>query len=369
MMARVVILVQQETMKERPRIHKLAKVLLGMGVPFEIWKYGDPEREEFDGIIIRNLMSARWLNAHPALRYLSWMMHAYLAAFVSRHTTHFFAVGFDSAFPVACLPRLHPALVFDNIDNVSMSYRWPGPIRSLFVWLERWVAHRAQLHVNPSRLRWDLTDQNLRVVTNTPSAETLEESKGIARQHGYSREDILTIYLNGWLSATRGIGTLVAALNLLAERGRAIKVLVAGRPACSDANVLLALPNVENLGMLTNADALATYYRADLAVIYYDTSLDINRLAESQKWTDCWATETPFVSNVGIQTLQPYVDSGACFALPYGDAAALAMLLEGIIDDRSKLQTVRRGLASMKFRYWDDEMKIVMREWLQIGSH
>ena len=57
MLRKVVIVVQQETLRERPRIHKLSKVLSGAGVPFEVWKFGEPRNETFDGIAIRNLIS------------------------------------------------------------------------------------------------------------------------------------------------------------------------------------------------------------------------------------------------------------------------------------------------------------------------
>lgn len=364
----VVIVVQQLSLKERPRIHKLAKVLAAMSVPFEIWKYGDGARESFDNIEIRNLMSASWFGRRPVLRYLMWMIVVYLAVLPKRRSHRFFAVGFDSALPIALQPVRSPRLTFDNIDNVSMSYRWPGPLLNVFQGLERWVARRAQIHVNPSRVRWKTKDRNLRVVTNTPSAEMLEEAKALAAQRRYTRSDTLTIYLNGWLSPTRGIGTLVRALNELSKCSVPVKVLVAGRPACPEAETLLAMPNVENLGMVTNAEALASYYRSDLAFIYYDPALEINRLAESQKWTDCWATETAFVSNEEIFTLKPYVECGACFTTAYHDVDRLVELLKLLINERRRIQTIRDNLAQMQFRYWDEEMAAVMHEWFKLDD-
>lgn len=364
MVKRIVIVVQQESLRERPRIHKLARVLAGMEASFEIWKFGDSDGDSCDGIAFRNLLSSKWLKRPAPVRYLAWMIQVYIAAWHCRREARFFAVGFDSAAPIACLPLLRPAFIFDNIDNVSMSYRWPTAIRAIFRFLEGWVARRAQIHVNPSRGRWSAEDDNLRIVANTPSREMLTEAATLARARDYGRGHELTLYLNGWLSSTRGIRTLVRALAAVRHRGRIVRVLVAGRASCEDARDLLAMEGVEHLGMLTNAEALATYYRSDLAFIYYDPEIEINRLAESQKWTDCWATGTPFVSNLEVQTLAPYLERSACFALAYDDVDGLAGLLESLADDPTLLKRVRDELARMDFKFWDDEMRLVMRDWL-----
>jgi glycosyltransferase involved in cell wall biosynthesis len=174
----------------------------------------------------------------------------------------------------------------------------------------------------------------------------------------------MSIYINGWLSATRGIRTLLEAVSLIKQAGLPIKVIVAGRVACDDAERLVRLKCVENLGMLTNEEALAIYYRSHVAYTYYDPSVSINRLAESQKWTDCWATGTPFICNAEVETVSPYVRASACFTAPYLDSLALAKLVQELIREPVRLETARVGLSSMAFKYWDDEMRKVIADWL-----
>jgi hypothetical protein len=113
---------------------------------------------------------------------------------------------------------------------------------------------------------------------------------------------------------------------------------------------------------------LANYYRSDLAFIYYDPAIEINRLAESQKWTDCWATGTAFVSNSEVVTLKPYIVRGACFHLRYDDDEGLAGLITSLILSRAEVQRNRAALARMDFRYWDEEMQSVIREWIDISD-
>ncbi|MGD9597532.1 MAG: hypothetical protein AB7G76_04070 [Steroidobacteraceae bacterium] len=365
---RVVIVVQQESLRERPRIHKLGQILSDMGVDFEIWKFGLLEEKRAEGMVVRNVMDSGWRSRSAALRYVAWMWTVFRCARKQPRGTHFFAVGFDSGLPIALLANRSRSFVFDNIDNVSMSYRWPLGIKNVFQFFEEWVARRATIHVIPSANRWSGADANMEVVTNTPSLAAIREARSLAEARGYVRGREFTIYLNGWLSATRGVATLIGALKLLRERQLPVKVLVAGRPASSDAEELLALDNVENLGMLSNAEALATYFRTTVAFIYYDPALEINRLAESQKWTDCWATGTAFVSNGEVETLRRFKEVDACFTLPYHDHEGLANLIGELSADAGRIRVSQENLARMNFRYWDEHMRLVLARWFAQGS-
>jgi glycosyltransferase involved in cell wall biosynthesis len=361
---KVVVVVQQESLRERPRVHKICKVLRSLGVPFQVWKFGATRTETFDAIEIRNLMHSSWRCRPAVLRYLFWMFRVLTNGWLERRDTRFFAIGFDSAFPIALLPFRKGCLIFDNLDNVSLNYRWPNMLRHLVKRVERWLARRSTLHVVPSRARWADLDSNLRIVTNTPSREALDEARRIARDRNYSPSSQLTIYVNGWLSATRGIRQLLEALRLLESWGRTVTILVAGRPASADAERLLAWPHTENLGMLTNAEALAVYYRSHVAFTFYDPRIDINRVAESQKWTDCWATDTPFICNSEIETVSPYVAADACFAVPYDDSRALAELIHDLSYDNARLDACRRNLSAMDFAFWDEAMRILVADWI-----
>lgn len=364
----VIIVVQQESLRERPRIHKLGQILGEMGVDFEIWKFGPPEEKRAEGMSVRNVMHSGWRSRSAALRYVAWMWAVFKCARRQPRGAHFFAVGFDSGLPIALLGSRSRSFAFDNIDNVSMSYRWPWGVKHVFRFLEGWVARRATVHVIPSANRWVGVDANMEVVTNTPSLAATKEARSLAEARGYVRDREFTIYLNGWLSATRGIVTLIGALKLLKERQLPVKVLVAGRPASADAEELLALANVEHLGMLSNVEALAMYFRTTVAFVYYDPALEINRLAESQKWTDCWATGTAFVSNTEVETLRKFKEADACFALSYHDQEGLANLIGELIADSGRICASRENLSRMSFRYWDEHMRLVLTRWFAHGS-
>jgi glycosyltransferase involved in cell wall biosynthesis len=363
-----IIVVQQESLRERPRVHKLATVLSKLGIGVEIWKFGAAGESSELEFPVRNLIGPGWRHRPPLLRYIAWMSGVLWRALWRRRGASIFAIGFDSAFPLSALPHARRWLVFDNLDNVSLNYRAPRLVASILLRLERWTASRSKLHVVPSKARWTGQESNLRIVANTPSRDAIGAASAIAQQRKYARSLPLTVYVNGWLSPTRGIRTLLSAVHVLRSKPAAIRILVAGRPASPESQELISLDCTEYLGLLTNAEALAVYYRSHLAFTYYDPSIAINRVAESQKWTDCWATGTPFIGNSEIRTLQPFIERGACFSLPYSDVDALARLLADIASNPSRLVEPLRRLQAMHFRFWDDEMEVVARDWLSLSA-
>ena len=172
----------------------------------------------------------------------------------------------------------------------------------------------------------------------------------------------LELYVNGLLTETRGIRTLLNALGLC--RAGLLRVLVAGMLACAEAEELVTLPCVEYLGLLSGEESLATYYRAHLAFTFYDPKIAINRVAEPNKWGDCVATGTPFVTNAEVQTARPFLLRKQCVAVPYADDTGLCELLTDLSRNSKKLSTLRQsiGRASVQpsDRAWDSVLMTVL---------
>src|SRR5262247_1232540 len=120
MSAPAVIVVQQESLHERPRVHKLAIVLSKLGKPVEIWKFGDKSQRSELNFPVRNLISAKWRAGSPIARYLLWMLAVFYNRWRHGRKAPFFAIGFDSAVPLSFLPGTRRWLVFDNLDNISL---------------------------------------------------------------------------------------------------------------------------------------------------------------------------------------------------------------------------------------------------------
>lgn len=362
---RLIVVASVPYPEARTRLSKLAGIIDGNSWAAEWWCWSrhraeDPNHREDVRTLLRGGGRAnRWL----ALWYPVWMIRVFFAAIFAHRRAVFYCVSFDTAFPVALASSIKGTrYLFDNADNISISYRWPASLQRGFSRLEQWIASGAEIHVVPNASRWKREDRNLRVLPNFPSRSAVEAASLIARDKGHRHSRRVTLYVNGLLASGRGIPVLVRAMKLVNEEN--IELLVAGRPACPEARELIDMPNVQYLGVLANVEALAVYFRADVVLACYDPSLEINRLAEPNKWWDCVATGTPFITNEEVITAAPFVDAGACLTFPYFDHVQLADLLNSLSEKPDLLEGCRRGLASIPIADWGDEMSSILRELL-----
>lgn len=343
---------------------KFDRVARSAGVPYEYWGWhrgGGAPSGPMPGHHRYLMRGGGRGSIHGRLRYTVWVARVAWSVLRERRDVAYVTPTFDAALGVAVagLLRKRP-LVFANLDNVSLSYVWPLPVRWGLGVLERWVARRAAVHILPSRSRWSEIGRKERIVPNSPTEEQIAAARSIASARGYRRGEVLTVYINGTLTERRGAGTFLRALKRCPPG--CLEVLVAGKAKCAEAVELCGLPGVTDLGELSLEESLAEYYRAHLALTYYDPILAINRLAEPNKWEDCIVTGTPFVANAEIETLRRFADRGACFRSVYGDDRGLANLLMEISRDRSRWTEVQARLLEFSTPPWDRTVMEILRE-------
>lgn len=358
----MVIVCRIESVDHRARVSKLLKVLLSQGAEVVLWKLRSSSTE-LPPVPEIPITHARRGALGKVVEYLIWMVNLYLYARQAPSADCYWCVGLDSAIPIAVARVAHrQRMVFDHADNLSKSYFLPPVAKRLIEQLERWVAREAQIHLVPSEVRWPAPDRNRRVVPNLPSRLTVQEAVRIAEERGYQRPRLLTVYVNGWLTATRGLAVLSDAMVILQRRGTPLRVLVAGGIGGPEANGLIEDVRTEYFGTVSNAEALALYFRASIVFTYYDPRIEINRLAEPNKWGDCIATHTPFICNEEIATARNYTIQGCCVSLPYNDSAGLARVLEELAVSPSSLDKLNRAVASVPVQLWDDHIVAVAAE-------
>jgi glycosyltransferase involved in cell wall biosynthesis len=279
--------------------------------------------------------------------------------------TGVYALGLFGALAVLLAPRSRRLnLLFDHNDNISLSMPLPAPVKRVVEWVEARAIRRANIHLIPGEFRWPRADANRRIVPNVPSRAVLDSALNLAKERGYARPEKFTLYANGWLAPTRGMASLAAAMKLL-EPGL-IHVLLAGRIEAEDAGLqeLMSRPDVEFIGSVGNDEALALYLRSHAALTFYDPALEINRLAEPNKWGDCIATATPFIVNSEVRTAEPFLDQQASFAVPYADAEAFAALLRELAAHPNRAIQAGERLAANAALPWDEQMSATITHWL-----
>lgn len=362
---RIVLVVPLFKERGYPRLHKLLGLFAAREVQCEVWAMAPWRgmRIQEQGFCVRSLVRFADSRSRRAPGdYLRWTAAVALQAVRAPSGGLYYALGLDCALPLALTSVMKQSrVIYDNNDNFALRYRMPRLLAGAVSVIEAWVARRSLLHIVPAPSRWLRGGPNLRIVRNVPSRSLVDQALELARTRGYQRPSRFTLYVNGWLTEGRGMGTLMAALQMVDVRE--LKVVIAGRIGCEAASELAGWPCVEYVGELGVVEALATYFRTHAAFTYYDPSVPINVLAEPTKWGDCVVTGTAFIANQEILGVADYLRIQGCFCTPYRDAGGLASLFRRLVEQPGLALAAGARLTEMATtKDWDTQMAAVLDE-------
>lgn len=371
MSKKLVIIAPVSNLSENVFLAKLEKVVNNLNLTTEFWGWNrNALQNQFNSkqtpskIDIKILISGGG-NTNKMLMawYPLWMIKVFFNAWTESKDTLYFCASFDTALPLGlCSLFRKRSFVFANRDNISKIYSWNRLIKNILEKLEIFSASQADIHLIPGNSRWCFNSNNIYVLPNTPSCDVLNEAIKIAKQGNYKRGEVFTLYINGWLTSTRGMGTLLKAAK--ADGMESVKIIVAGAIHCQEARQLVELSNVDYLGFLSNEEALAIYYKSHLVFTFYDPRLEINRLAEPNKWWDCVVTQTPFITNSEVINASLFFKRKACFCVNYDDWSGLAKIITDLNKNQKKWREVQKNLGEFDVKLWDNSMQKLLEGWL-----
>ncbi len=359
----VIVVAPAKGPEERVRLRKLVQLLQEMGHPVEFWGWerGGEQTEPHPNLTLKILHRGGGYGGKAMLlHYPRWMAKLWWNFLFNTKGRPLYCLSFDTAVSAAFAFRKR--FIFDEADNFSMLSNWPGWMRKTFEICENIAAKKSKIHLLPSKFRTKKVRSNDRFLPNMPTRSAVDQAKAMASERGYAPGPVLTVLVTGRLVADRGIAPILEAYRRLGPEK--LHLLVAGRTFAAESEDLIKEPGVEYLGVVTNEEALALNYRAHLTLTYYDPALEINRVAEPNKWGDCLATNTPFLVNSEVVTAKEYIDAGACVHVPYNDVDALVALLTRLSENPAELQEVKNQLANFSASAWDDGMRKIIAEWL-----
>lgn len=272
--------------------------------------------------------------------------------------TIYFCSRLDAAFPAYFVGFFGVKIKYIYLDRDAyhMAYKL-GVFRPLIKFIETSVASKALRHFIPGESRNFTKLSNVCVIHNTPSFDFLEKAKVLSEEK--KRSIKFTVYINGWLTDTRGSGFILKAVKKLDPE--VYNVYVAGPSECEAIDELKELPVVEYLGQISNIEALSYYYLSDVVFSFYDPSIEVNRNAEPNKWYDCAFTGTAFITNNGIATYNLFKKDGYSFLVDYGDAQGLLSLVEVLNLKKTKeLLNVNPYYKDLDMDFWDYRVKHIV---------
>lgn len=355
-------------LRKRTRLAKMVSVLCAEGyrVRFCGWERVPGEAEEFawnaDGVQETTLMrGGGYASGKARALYPLWMAKVFGKALRLGRGKLLFCLGWETAFPALLATRLTGSrVVFDDADRFSMIVRLPGLAGRALRRLEHWASRRADLHVIPGFSRYEWRHDKMVVLRNSP----LEEDFLAAKKATPPRPDAeIVLYANGWIGETRGAPVFVRLLDMAAQQGIDLKMVIAGRVDGEAAQRLISHPRTMYLGEIAQRDALAWYGACDAVLTFYDPAVPINRKAESNKWGDAVFFGCPIVVNSEVETAAPLIEAGAAISAPYSDVEALLEKLSELGPDGAIRNKTREAIGRLKpdFPAFDLQLKDILR--------
>ncbi len=349
----------------RTRLKKQADVLLSSGfdIRFFGWERNNGEAvphlneiQHIQGKII--LRGGGYASRMTHFYYLLWMMKVFFKVLAQPREAVFLCLGFESAFPALIASKFTKSkIIFDDADRLSMIISLPRPINNIIQRLEKWASHKSVVHMIPGFSRYDWRSEKMRLLRNCPNRADFEAAGAFPATR---RENVFTLYANGWIGETRGAPVFLDLMMRLTGEPFCLKVIGRGDGAAYEK--LIKLPNVEARDEVPQIEALAAYREADLVLTYYDPKVSINRQAESNKWGDCIYLELPFVVNSEVKTAAPFLESGGCFSVAYEDVDALEALVRRLATSPQEMDKARHEISRLRpnFLPFDQAFKEIL---------
>lgn len=199
------------------------------------------------------------------------------------------AINFDTALPVALAFALRRNVyIYEIHDEFALSYNFPSFVKRVVRGIDHWIMRRAKLMIHVDNNRVNYKKCKTVVIENSP----FDYWKGIDERPYDTIEHKFAVIGN--ISATRGITEICE----FAKHNAGIGILVVGKFYNEELRKqLLSLPNVEYHDYMPQQELFKILEVCAGIFSLYDPSLEINRLAASNKVYDAMMLGIPVITN------------------------------------------------------------------------
>lgn len=355
---KIICLGNGPVMSFTPYMAKLAMTLkhLNLDIDFVTWEREsdittavDPDNVKVNVLMRKgNKESSRLM---LLLFYFLWMFKLFFYVVSTNHDNKLFICSrFENCFPVWVASFFKKIeYIYADRDALHFTYKWPYLIKIIIKKVESLMAARAVVHLIPGESRDFTKLNNVVVVNNLPSSWVLNEAFLIHEKRNIIKKDKVIVYINGWLVTTRGLEQILAAITSK-ELIDFYEFIIAGDVDNKLLDAIKKMNNVKYLGRLSNEEALSYYYDSDVVISLYDPAIEINRKAEPNKWWDCVATNTPFITNNNIDTVINFDGLVKYWVIDYNEQKSL---LKFLFYNKNEIKQHDKCLANVNIELWD----------------
>ena len=253
------------------------------------------------------------------------------------------ACDFDSALPACLASIFRPSLrfIYDIHDDFSLRYRLPVVLKNIISRADKFIKNRAHtvIHVDANRVRQG--DINYRVIPNIPP-----QKKRSAQLKKHNPPNLIFGYA-GLLSNGRGLGSMHKFFN----ENQHCKLILAGNIVNHDGQKLSSLNNVDYLGSIEQESLFQKLENCDALFCLYDPTLEINRLAASNKVYDALMLNKPIIINEGLLISDVIAEHGLGLVIPYDYSQKWDVILKLDEQDFKNFRLKTRSYYDKHFNY------------------
>lgn len=217
-------------------------------------------------------------------------------------------IDFDSALPLFLAKKCNPSIryIYDIHDEFAIRYHLPLMLKRFVRWLDKKTRASSEITIHVDEIRVSDIDSRFVVIYNSPE-DYYQDSSSL-----FNEPEDRVFCVSGLLTSGRGMTSLYH----FAEESRA-RFIVAGELVDESAKTFAELPNVEFIGYVSQAELFKQVMSCDAIFSLYDPSLEINRLAASNKLYDAMMLGVPVITNDGL-AMSSVVEELKCgFVVPF----------------------------------------------------
>lgn len=243
-------------------------------------------------------------------QYILWMLVLFFRLFILRHKQQYnlMAINFESALPCFLMSLFFKMdYLYEIRDEIALSYHFPKIIRRIILWLDHRIMHRAfrVIHVDANRITYK--DCKWVIIENSP----YDFFEGKERTYENLK---LRFAVVGYLTTMRGIKQIYQ----FAYDNPDIDFLVAGKFEDSDIrDSFQNLSNVLYYERMPQKELFELEQNCCAVFSLYDVSLEINRLAASNKVYDAMMLGIPVITNPDVINSSQIKARGTGFFVNY----------------------------------------------------
>lgn len=294
------------------RLHKFLSYFRARNYQLGFWGWSrDGEKPSMDGVESQYLLSGGGYGRKFVLFffYFLWCFSVFFKClFTNLKGKILIPIDFDSAFPVYLASKFKKiTYLYEVYDDFALRYRFPKFVQQFIHRIDCKIMKSSQyvIHVDENRVHYKQCKWI--VIENTPN----DIYNGEPRDYTLIKNKFAVI---GLLSSQRG----VTPIYQFAKSHPETEFLVVGRFLDKDMEQLYqALPNIQISGYVPQEELFAKM--SDCCAIFslYDPSVEINRLAASNKVYDAMMHGIPVITNKEVVNSKFIEDKNIGFVINY----------------------------------------------------